>query len=528
MSGCGDGQLSQGVILQLLNERSMIKLETEFRRTCALLEDERFQVSCRALLRFALRRGYCGVTLPIFSEFLALQTSLRIPEWQTVLEAAVGALLHGIVGGDPRAWDEGNPAGDVVRFNSRASPFRLYTRWNILEGVLPPESTKMPIMRLGVRPREASAPGEDEPSNFFTFDCDDAISLEVLTAEELHGLARENFTSRLIEAVAAAVAALSDIDALIGRLHRALIVGWQGLLVYDSPFLVVFGRDVTSPLHQQLLDACETLGARLEQSFGRLSLPDESLFRVSLEISKVTIWPRLESWGSSFNSLVPRPLILHDLDALLPGDPLQRLAHSDVQALLADKVQARLQLFVRFLLAHLRSLDLTAMLLDALREGYHGLLLVSSPFMPHLLGTAWGHEVEMAVYEAVGRAANEEDRPGVQSLVRVSLQFGHLRLTVDSHLLRQVFRNADLGLADTSRTLIYPLPLSPVLYAAAVMISDDYFTLTPAADCWGRLFDLAGKLPLELVMMLCQRLQGSAKTIILSDDFELGLRFLLC
>lgn len=67
------------------------------------------------------------------------------------------------------------------------------------------------------------------------------------------------------------------------------------------------------------------------------------------------------------------------------------------------------------------------------------------------------------------------------------------------------------------------------LMALVIYFSDDYLRLRtlgadPKEGNFGRFFQLAAKLPIELQMVLCNRACSLTHSVILSRDSELGFR----
>jgi len=69
------------------------------------------------------------------------------------------------------------------------------------------------------------------------------------------------------------------------------------------------------------------------------------------------------------------------------------------------------------------------------------------------------------------------------------------------------------------------------LFALTVLLSDGYLrlkgTLTASADGRVRFFVILEKLPMELQMVVCHRVQGSAKENIHSQDTEVALKVIV-
>jgi len=69
------------------------------------------------------------------------------------------------------------------------------------------------------------------------------------------------------------------------------------------------------------------------------------------------------------------------------------------------------------------------------------------------------------------------------------------------------------------------------IFSLVVFFSDGFLTLKPPADDEfsqkvGRFFNLASRLPMDLQMVLCSRMFGSPRDVILSKDSERGFRWL--
>ena len=75
-----------------------------------------------------------------------------------------------------------------------------------------------------------------------------------------------------------------------------------------------------------------------------------------------------------------------------------------------------------------------------------------------------------------------------------------------------------LGLADS---------LATELFAAVVLVCDEYYALTAGQDSRRRFLKMAARLPMELQMVLCHRVYGSLKGNILAKDVEVAFKVIV-
>lgn len=74
---------------------------------------------------------------------------------------------------------------------------------------------------------------------------------------------------------------------------------------------------------------------------------------------------------------------------------------------------------------------------------------------------------------------------------------------------------------------VWPMNIKSDIYTFIVLTSDNYFHIRNKSNKMVRFMKITTRLPLELQMMICQRVVGSAKTIIRSVEIKYGLRSIM-